>query len=931
MIGILIGCSGGKSPVSPQSTDAPVTSREQSRTEQSRTGLLGYFDIYFDFDRLTFEAVPNRNAAYTLNIVPFLNLMGDPLFGITFGDVVLHEDDPDFLGADVEFRIHHPFPGLQQYNAYDLMGVLICDSSMSLAYNGLAYPVKGQNTFMKNPDGYTRWFNPTEFTSGLIFGYEPGGFQTCAGNSVLNPYKYYCQGLGKDENAFDHLISPENYDGFFTSGLGRTMELEFPMSDGHGILFGYAVMVAWEDLGPDGPFHPYHHPEALACRADVAPVLYWDGNKSGGKLVADIDLFSWISQPSNIIIESTVLDNPVELNAPSLGSPGGDHYSTYHVEIPADPFMGNSQEFWVIAEYSDLDYKNGLEDIPSPDDPLASFFRFDLPILDESIAWIAVETPSGGEVWNPTESHEITWTSEWVEGTVRIEYSKDNFASDINVISSDEENDGSYLWTDIPYDPSDTVRIRVSSTGDPGVCGISNPFTISSGTITVVSPNGGEKWYPGEVEEIAWDSEILPGTVKLEFSRDNFDLDCHLISDDEENDGSFLWTVPDMPSNTVYVRITSNTDPLVSDKSDNFFSICGLLPGMVENFSASDGGDTLGQREVRLTWDPAPGCVDFYDIERLDWIWYNDWSPPDSPEGFASGYWDWQLVHSEPATSQGWLDTDARYSSEVYPIRYRISARNQNGSSFVYSEDTGYPVMRNLKIAFWCWAEDQDGTNSATTWQRAMDDYTWLNDFWNDYGLNFVSQNPDHDFLWVTNPVYKALNGSEPYYQHVNSGKFDPVYGTCFNVYYNESWNGKTRGGWCWFQCVPELHTSTNIFVLIVGEPWDPPCEMLLPHEFGHGLGRMLDQYALDKNRDLKVEPEDTCLVDQMNLICWPEDWYPFCDDAACYPQIGDPPNPKNLMWYGWLDSIDNYELYGSQYGWVDAWVSAYGVNFPWP
>ena len=898
----------------------------------SRTSLLNYYDIFFDFESGNFEAVQNRNAAYTLNIVPFLNLMSDPKFGISFGEVLLHEDDPEILGVDVEFRIHHPFPGLGQYTAYDLMGVLVCDSAGTLDYNSLTLPVRGESTFMKNPDGYTRWFNPTEFTSGLIFGYEPGGWQTYTGDSLLNPYKYYCKGLGKADDSFEHLISSENNEGIFESGLGRMMELEFPMGEGQGILFGYAVMVAWEDCGPDGPFYPFHHTEAVACNIEITPCLYWDGIISGGKLVADIDLFAWEQQPSKIIIESSVLNNPVEFDATASGQPGGENYSTYHVEIPADPFEGTEgHEFWVIAEYSDFDYKNGLEGISSPDDPLAAFFNFDLPVLDESIAWIAVETPSGGEFWNPTESHEITWTSEWVEGTVRVEYSQDNFATDINVISSDEENDGSYLWTDIPYDPSDKVRIRVSSTDDPGVCGISNPFTISRGTITVVSPNGGEKLYPGDVEEIAWDSEFLPGMVKLEFSRDNFDLDCHLISDDEENDGSFLWTVPDMPSNTVYVRITSNTDPLVSDKSDNFFSICGLLPGMVENFSASDGSDALGQREVRLTWDPVPGCVEFYDIECLNWIWYDGWEPPDSPEYFASGHWVWELIHSEPGTSSGWLDTDARFSSGSYPIEYRISARNPYGSSSAFTDDTGFPILRDMKIAFWCWAEDENGTNAVTTWERAMNQYGWLNTFWNVYGINFVCQNADHEFLWVTNPAYKELTGTEPYYQHVNHGKFDPVYGDCFNVYYNETRNGQTRGAWCWFQCIPEYHTSTNIFVLFVGQPWDPPCEMLMPHEFGHGLGRMLDQYALDKNRDGIVEPGDTCLVDQMNLLCWPEPWYPFCDDEACYPQVGDPPTPKNLMWYGWLDSVTNYDLYDTQYGWVDAWVSTYEENFPYP
>lgn len=49
------------------------------------------------------------------------------------------------------------------------------------------------------------------------------------GDAHLNPYKYYAQGLGPDDDAWEFLASSSNNDGLFQSADGRLMELEFPL------------------------------------------------------------------------------------------------------------------------------------------------------------------------------------------------------------------------------------------------------------------------------------------------------------------------------------------------------------------------------------------------------------------------------------------------------------------------------------------------------------------------------------------------------------------------------------------------------------------------------------------------------------------------------------------------------------------------------
>ena len=417
---------------------------------------MGYYDIYFDLKSQTFNVVENRTAGFTLNIVPFLNLMTIPMNGITFDSIVIHDDDPSFLGVDVEFSIYHPFPGIPQYNAYDLLGVVIGDSSRTLSYDNLKVAKHGLDLWMKNPDGYTRWFNPTEFASETIFGYVPGGWQNYAGSATVNPYKYYSKHLGKDDNLWSYLTGDNNWDGIFESGSGRTMELEFPLPpDGIGLQFGYAVIVAWEDQGPDGPFYPVHLAEAITASVNQTPdAWYNETDGSGGDLILDIDLFGWEFQPDSIKVESTILDGIESFDFATNATPGGEHFSTWHVETPADSFTGTEDhDAWIICEYEDFDYKNNAPQLPSPDSPLAAFFRTDIVILDEA----------GNTAPSVTGIEDVEGSGEY-ENPVNINNSKTYWA-----IFTDPDPDQTHTFTwyivddgDGPPDPADEVAWPVN-------------------------------------------------------------------------------------------------------------------------------------------------------------------------------------------------------------------------------------------------------------------------------------------------------------------------------------------------------------------------------------------------------------------------------------------------------------------------------------
>ena len=112
------------------------------------------------------------------------------------------------------------------------------------------------------------------------------------------------------------------------------------------------------------------------------------------------------------------------------------------------------------------------------------------------------------------------------------------------------------------------ARIRITSVTEPTVLDVSDAdFTIGGGSLNVTSPNGGEIWRIGSSHPIQWTSSGLTGNVKIQVSR-NGGASWSLITASTANDGRFNWIVTGKATTQARIRITSVTDPTVSDVSD---------------------------------------------------------------------------------------------------------------------------------------------------------------------------------------------------------------------------------------------------------------------------------------------------------------------------------------------------------------------------
>ncbi|UCH97903.1 MAG: hypothetical protein JSV88_13900, partial [Candidatus Aminicenantes bacterium] len=206
---------------------------------------------------------------------------------------------------------------------------------------------------------------------------------------------------------------------------------------------------------------------------------------------------------------------------------------------------------------------SGIDSDDNPSDVSDAVFS----IVPSSSPFITVTSPNGGERLTVGSTHKITWTSVGDVGNVKIEYSTNNGNSWKKIVAS-LPNNGSYDWT-VSGNPSDKCLVRVSeSDGEPS--DVSNEvFSIVLPlSITITSPNGGERWKVGSSHKIAWNCTGNIGDVKIEYSTDN-GASWTTIVVSTNNDGRYKWTVPDNPSDNCLVRISViDSDDNPSDVSD---------------------------------------------------------------------------------------------------------------------------------------------------------------------------------------------------------------------------------------------------------------------------------------------------------------------------------------------------------------------------
>ncbi len=280
---------------------------------------------------------------------------------------------------------------------------------------------------------------------------------------------------------------------------------------------------------------------------------------------------------------------------------------------------------------------------------------FDEPQPDSVAPVVTVVAPNGGEIWETSSAHAITWTATDTVGVTSfaIDYSTNNGASWIQIQSQTNGNPQSYLWT-VASTPSDNCLMRVKAWDFGGNMGsdLSNSvfsIVVASDTIApfvhVNSPNGGENWYEGTTHNITWTAGDNVGitSFRLEYSTDAGASWIQIQDWVGGNPGSIGWGVPNTASTQCRVRVLCRDAALNigTDSSDSYFTISDPVPTVMV-VSPNNGEIWDCGSSHNITWNDSDnlGVTDFkleYSTDSgSNWLIIQDWASGD-PHTFA---WD---------------------------------------------------------------------------------------------------------------------------------------------------------------------------------------------------------------------------------------------------------------------------------------------------
>jgi len=172
------------------------------------------------------------------------------------------------------------------------------------------------------------------------------------------------------------------------------------------------------------------------------------------------------------------------------------------------------------------------------------------------IGSFTLTSPNGGEKWPVNTVQVISWAKTGSIANAKLEYSTNGGAAYANtIIASTPASNLTYDWT-IPDVIGANLRARICDVADNTVLDASdNNFTVLAG-FGITSPNGGEVWTVGSLQDIIWSTTGTVGNVKLDYSLDSGATYPNAIIASATNIGTYSWTIPDAISTTVKVKVS---------------------------------------------------------------------------------------------------------------------------------------------------------------------------------------------------------------------------------------------------------------------------------------------------------------------------------------------------------------------------------------
>ncbi|HEX9744093.1 MAG TPA: hypothetical protein VGB30_01590 [bacterium] len=651
---VLTSCSGGHPPVAPSPDDTtPALNTQADPASSDGRYSWGMWQVRINAETTEAEIIPLRGANWHVNALTFLESGSKST--IVLKDIIID-------GGSVELNVGliHPFIGLMQWSGLDVKGVFMTDGSYNdFQTSGDTYISDVGEPKLLNADGWTRWWNQSEFPiTNSILGFTDGVYgPNLIFRSTVNPFKYFSDDLSQNEIFPDDLILEKR--GLFTASGNvnwRHYSIDFGQP-AQWYIFNYAVDASHKfKQGENGNSSPSiselpspffeldaNQPEAFAVVVEEGfnSLYYVDNTSSGGDLALTLKIYDWQAsenpggisgEVTEVLVESPRLIGAEVLQAEYLDGTGDDYQGEWKVTLTDTHPLGRfDQDILITVVSSTGSFDDGYDGFSTSfqgnPDTLKAYQLHTPPVSDEiptQQSFISVLAPNGGEEYLLGSNVPISWTSSSGISFVDIDWTINGV--DWNSIGI-QPNTGSYSWNTSlsPIPPaSENLVIRISDASDPATFDQSDAaFALE--TLTLDYPNAADDLEIGIPMNITW-STGTGGANVIEYLDIWLSLDggvtytFQLNSVDEPNDGSFSWT-PQLAHVTTQarIRILDIDKPTVFiDESDGNFEIFEKHELTLAEYQSWFDGGTLSYRG-RYTTTLSTLSQSYYNGTNTSW------------------------------------------------------------------------------------------------------------------------------------------------------------------------------------------------------------------------------------------------------------------------------------------------------------------------
>ncbi len=261
--------------------------------------------------------------------------------------------------------------------------------------------------------------------------------------------------------------------------------------------------------------------------------------------------------------------------------------------------------------------------------------------LDMVAPSVAIALPNGGETLAAGVPATVTWTASDNVGvtSVDVAYSLDDGGT-WSAIATAIANSGSVGWS-VPNAVSTLARVRVTArdaAGNTTAVASNADFTVADQTVPVVAvtaPVGGETFAGGSLQSVTWNAadNIGVDSVGVDYSLHGAPGPWVAIQHALANSGSVPWTVPDVATDSVLVRVTAFDHALnqASATSDSLFHIGSSTTAVGHDLAlrfalyAPVPSPARGAALLRFALaSPGPAQLDVMDVNGRR-VWRSNW------------------------------------------------------------------------------------------------------------------------------------------------------------------------------------------------------------------------------------------------------------------------------------------------------------------